>query len=522
MRPGPGAPAAHIDRPPYAKCVGDGSSASEPDVLGGDASLELLDQVGCGIWVYDGDDIRYVNNALEELTGYNRAQLLQPRFFQKLVHDDDREFIVERGQARVRGEAVPEQYEIRIVHKEGAVRTLSIHAKRILLNGTPLSVVSATDVTPLKAAERVIRDGTDRLIAFLNAVPAHIIATDAAGKPTFVNHHWLEFTGQAREEAMARGTAPLIHPDDMAEAARRWAEAQRNQQAYEIEYRVRDRDGEFRWQMFRIQPVLSEAEGLVGWTSVSIDVHEMKELREKLQDTVEQLADAVASKDEVLGLISHELRTPLTTLMGNASYLLRHGEEVGPEGRLGIATDLAADSRRLYAVIENMLVLSRIEAGAQLETEPARLNRLVEAEIAEFRHRCPGREVIVDAPEDLPLVLVNPTYYRQVLGNLLSNADKYSPAQGPISVRLTVDGDFVDSHVVDTGPGIPDGDRDRIFAPFFRSQGHAALTGTGLGLTVCRRLVELHGGTISAQNLEGGGCRFSFTTPIPHFEDAEG
>jgi PAS domain S-box-containing protein len=496
-------------------------SAAEPHVLGGDASLELLDQVGCGIWVYDGEDIRYVNHALEDLTGYSRAELLQPSFFQKLVHDDDREFMIERGHARLRGEPVPEQYEVKIVHRDGRVRTLAIHAKRVCLNQVPVSVVSATDVTPLREAEQAVRDGTNRLMAFLNAVPAHIIATNPQGKPTFVNRHWLEFTGQSLEEAMAHGTAPLIHPDDVAEASRRWAEARRNAEAYEIEYRVRDREGTYRWQMFRIQPVVSEQDQLLGWTSISIDVHETRQLREELQETIAKLADAIASKDEVLGLISHELRTPLTTLMGNASYLLRHGESLGEEGRAGVAADLAADSRRLYAVIENMLVLSRMETGAQLETEPARLNRLVETVIEEFSQRSPAREIRLEAPETLPLVLVNPTYYKQVVGNLLSNADKYSPATGAITVTLGVEDNMLVTSVLDSGPGIQEDELDRVFAPFFRSSGHAKLTGTGLGLTVCRRLVELHGGTISVRNLEGGGCRFWFTTPIPDFGEME-
>jgi len=501
--------------------VGDGIGEAEPQVLGGDASLELLDQVGCGIWVYDGKDVRYVNNALEELTGYTRAELLQPDFFRRLIHEGDRGFIVALGQARLRGEPVPEKYEVRIVQRDGTVRTLALHAKRVCMADVPVSVVSATDVTPLREAERAIRDGTNQIIAFLNAVPAHIIATNPRGKPTFVNRHWLEFTGQPLEEAMAHGTAPLIHPDDVEEATRRWAQARREREAYEIEYRIRDRAGEYRWQMFRIQPVITEAGDLLGWTSVSIDVHETRQLREELQDAVEKLADAIASKDEVLGLISHELRTPLTTLMGNASYLLRHGEAAGPESRAAIATDMATDARRLYAVIENMLVLSRMETGAQLETEPARLERLVESVVQEFEHRSPDRVVRVEAPDGLPLVLVNPTYYRQVVGNLLSNADKYSPRAAPITIGLNVEEGFVVTTVTDGGPGIPEDELDRVFAPFFRSPGHARLSGTGLGLTVCRRLVELHGGTISVRNLEGGGCSFAFTTPIPDFGDTE-
>ena len=485
-----------------------------------DARLELLDSVGCGVWVYDGQDTRYVNRALSEITGFTKAELLTPSFFEKLIYAEDREMIVARGQARLRGEDVPEQYEIRITDRAGEIRTLAIHARLLVLDTGPVSVVSATDLTPLKEAQRTIRDGTVAVLTLLDSLPAHIIGTDPAGKPTYVNNHWLEFTGQSRAEAMATGTAKLIHPEDRKRAARAWSAAKKAEEAYEVDYRVRDRHGEFRWQNFRIWPVKSPAGVLQGWTSVSVDVQDAKELEEQLMLANQQLAEAVHAKDEVLGLISHELRTPLTTLLGNARFLRAHAEELDASARNGVAVDLENDARRLNAIIENMLVLSRASVGEHVEMEPILVRRLAESSINEFRVRVPSREVSLTAEGPLTFAMANPVHYQQILGNLLSNADKYSPAGLAIEVAIFAGPEWVSTAVGDHGPGIPEAEAAKVFDAFFRSPNQSArVHGVGLGLTVCQRLVELQGGAITVGNRAGGGCEFTFTVPVAAFEE---
>ena len=485
-----------------------------------DARLALLESVCCGIWVFDGQDVRYVNRALADITGFTREQLLQPKFFEQLVHPEDRETVVAREKARVGGEEAPDQYEIRVFTSERKLRTLQIDARRLELEDGFVSVVSATDITPLKDAQRTIREGTERIFSLLHSLPAHVITTDPSGKPTFVNDSWLEFTGQPREVALATGTTGIIHPDDRKRTGRAWSAARKAGRACELDYRVRDHSGEFRWQTFRIQPVKHKDGRLLGWTSVSVDIHGAKELQEQLELANQQLAEAVRAKDEVLGLTSHELRTPLTTLLGNARFLRARAEELDAEGRSRIAADLESDARRLQAIIENMLVLSRASVGEPAEIEPVRLPRLAEATLTEFRTRVPAREVSLNTDGPLAFAMANPTYYQQILGNLLSNADKYSPAGLPIEVTVSASADFAATTVADHGPGIPDGEVKRVFDPFFRSPNQSArVSGIGLGLTVCQRLVELQGGTISVSNREGGGCQFTFTIPIAVFDD---
>ena len=171
--------------------MGDGFAAVGPQALGGDASLELLDNVGCGIWAYDGEDILYVNHALEELTGYSRAELMAPQFFRDLVHQDDRDFIVARGRARISGEDVPEQYEIRIVTASGAIRTLALHAKRVSLGSETPSLAPPCLASPEASSQSASPKRSSLLnkqdaknFVFLRDLRVFVVKKDPQYRPT--------------------------------------------------------------------------------------------------------------------------------------------------------------------------------------------------------------------------------------------------------------------------------------------------------------------------------------------------
>lgn len=230
----------------------------------------------------------------------------------------------------------------------------------------------------------------------------------------------------------------------------------------------------------------------------------------------EELRHANAAKDEFLGIVSHELRTPVTTVAGLSRLLHRQADEIKPEDLQTALGLIAKDAERLQSLIVNMLLLSRL--GHELpEMEPVMLSHSIRKAIDDFSARSEQRQVLFECDSPLPPILGHEPWIVQVMENLLSNADKYSPRGQPIEVKVTREGAEVAVYIRDHGDGIPKEDLDRIFEAFERSAwAKSNAPGLGLGLAVCRRLLGAQRGHVRVSLPEdgGGGTEFCFTLPI--------
>jgi PAS domain S-box-containing protein len=252
---------------------------------------------------------------------------------------------------------------------------------------------------------------------------------------------------------------------------------------------------------------------VVGGVNVLIDVTDRRRAEQALESTMEALAISSAARDDFLGLVSHELRTPVTTIFGNAQLLLERQDRI-PEAERDMIGDIGADAERLLTIVENLLVLSRVQAGAKAELEPQLLRHLVRHEIDAFVKRHPWREITLATPRHLLVVEADKAYLMLLMQNLLSNADKYG-GTGPIEVVIEHDGGEARIAVRDRGLGIAGIPPEKLFAPFFRSRdAQRVASGLGLGLSVCRRITEAMGGRTWASPREGGGSEFGFALPV--------
>ena len=231
-------------------------------------------------------------------------------------------------------------------------------------------------------------------------------------------------------------------------------------------------------------------------------------------------AEAERLRSTLLSSISHDLRTPLAVMSGASSSLMESGERLGAEDRRALAASIFQHARAMSEVMGNVLQMTRLETGAIVpKRDWASLGEIAEALLRRLRDRLAGHRVVVELAEDLPLVRVDATLVEQALGNLLDNAARHTPPETLIRLRARRHGAEVVVSVEDFGPGLPEEELERVFAKFHRRAAEGAGGGVGLGLSICRAIVELHGGRAWAEKVPGGGTAFRFTLPI---EEAPG
>ncbi len=226
--------------------------------------------------------------------------------------------------------------------------------------------------------------------------------------------------------------------------------------------------------------------------------------------------EAERLRNSLLSSISHDLRTPLATIVGSASTLVEEENSLKTEDKLELSQAIYNEAQRMTSLINNILDMARLDAGAiELNKQWYPLEEIIGVVLTRLEKPLKERQVIVKLPTEMLMIYVDAVMIEQVLMNLLENALRYTPEKSAVQIMAEASPTVAEISVADRGTGIPEGSENKLFEKFYRVKHEAAQSGVGLGLAICRAIIEAHGGSIQAKNRPmGGGAIFSFTIPL--------
>ncbi|OWQ84702.1 hypothetical protein CDN99_23485 [Roseateles aquatilis] len=371
----------------------------------------------------------------------------------------------------------------------------------------------------LEGAHAQLADRERDLRVLLKSVQELIFRTNPAGTLTFVNARWTTLHRGRPDEAVGRRLADLAEPADRDAVA---ALFDADGVGRGVEATIRNGEGAPRRYQIALVPLRRDGE-LLGYAGSAIDITERAAAERLTRQARDAAEEASRTKTEFLANISHELRTPLQSILGFSELgMMCSGEQ---ERLRAMFVDIHGSGQRMLALVNDLLDASKLEStvGA-LELRPLDLREPVGAVVRELAPLIAKRQLTLaeELPEPLP-GCVDPLRFQQAMRNVLANAIKFAPQGGLIELRgvRTLDGEL---HlcVADRGPGIPPQELERIFDPFVQSSATKdGSGGTGLGLPISRKIVQLHGGRLHAANREGGGAEFHLVLPA-HDRPAHG
>lgn len=399
-----------------------------------------------------------------------------------------------------------EFFENPVLTKKGEERIIAWH-NRILRDdaGNIIGHLSSgEDITDQKQSQELFQT-----ISHNSPLGIYILQDE---KLQYTNPQLQKITGYSQQELAGRDLLSLVSLEDRDVVKSNTLFTLREESPYPCEYRILNKNGQIKWVMQTVSPIhYLGREAILGNL---MDITERKYLERKVIE-YEELSKM---KSDLLATVSHELRTPLATIKGYSTLILDYYSRLDSDETKDYLKSIDTSTDRLAKLVDNLLDTSRMEAGLlRLEKSPTSMTQLIKGVAIEASVRADQYRIVAKFSRRLPKVNIDAKRIRQVLDNLIDNAIKYSPP----GTEITISADKSDKEllisITDQGPGIPVGELTNIFERMYRIEQrlYSGADGIGLGLYICQRLVQSHGGRIWAESMPGKGSTFKFTLPTP-------
>ncbi|MBD0266582.1 MAG: PAS domain-containing protein, partial [Tolypothrix sp. Co-bin9] len=486
-----------------------------------------------GMWFWDLTTNELIwTSKCKELFGFAPDTTITYELFRNRLHPEDRQRTDEAVSCAV-AQKLDYNIEYRAVWTDNSVHWLAAKGRGFYdADGQPIRMMGTIqDISDRKQAEETLRQSEENYRFLADTIPEMVWTRDAEGEATYVNQRWQEYTGLSLEETAGYGWRKVLHPDDLEISAQLWTEALQNGTPYEAEHRyLRAADGTYRWHLVRGLPIKDDQGRVVKWFGTCTDIHQQKQIDEERAQILERekaaRLEAEAAnriKDEFLAVLSHELRSPLNPILGWAKLLKTRKFDEAATFR---ALDTIERNAKLQIqLIDDLLDVSRILRGKLcLNFAAFDLAVVINAAIETVKLAAQDKSIEIDLhiEPNVGKVLCDFNRLQQVVGNLLNNAVKFTPAGGRIDIRLSVGmaqgaggrgqggqgrisppsppiphsptplSTYAQITVTDTGKGISSEFLPHVFEYFRQADSSTTRNhgGLGLGLSIVRHLVE--------------------------------
>lgn len=462
----------------------------------------LFDSAMDGVVVAD-DDGRYLaaNPAALALFGLTREQLVTRRVHEigwvKDVAEPENAWERFRNEGQQRGQFV-------LTRPDGEVRTLEYSATAEFVRGQHLSVLR--DVTEQASVHEATRRAEQRFRSLVAATSQIVWTTNAAGRKVEDSPSWRAFTGQTAQEWLDAGTqSSAVHPDDRQRTRLAWSEAVANKSFYEVEYRLRRADGEYRAVVARGIPVLNDDGTMREWVGTITDIEDKKRVDAELEANM-------VLREQLLAIVGHDLQNPLAAILFDSQKMLKRDGLNATESRS--AARIANSAGRMSRMITQLLDLSRARMGGGIpvDLQLANLSRVCRQVIEELEVAHPTRRIVYEETTELT-ARIDPDRIAEVVSNLTGNALQHG-GTSTVTVRLREVGPVATLEVHNLGEAIPADVLPHVFDPFRRGKRETKSTSLGLGLYIAHQIMAAHGGALTVTSTPEDGTRFTAKLPL--------
>ncbi|WP_144893836.1 PAS domain S-box protein [Flavobacterium tiangeerense] len=377
--------------------------------------------------------------------------------------------------------------------------------------------IIGNEVTDQVIAKRGIIESERNLRQILDSMPQKITNADTEGNVIYFNKKWLDDTGLEFEKLKGWGWEKVIHPDDLEMTITNWSNSFKTGEIFDMECRILNKHGAYKWHLSRALPIKDEHGKIKMWVGTNTDIHEQKDAKYKAETAQIAAEDAMQAKQQFLSNMSHEIRTPMNAIIGFTNVLLKSKLDKSQEDYL---TAIKDSGDALLVLINDILDLAKVDAG-KMTFEQTSFN-LADSlssmlQLFDMKIKEKNLELITQFDTAIPEIIMGDSIrLRQIILNLISNAVKFTNA-GKITICVSLlkqdtEEITIEFTITDTGIGIHKTKLEHIFEDFGQAtyENSRLYGGTGLGLTIVKKLIEQQGGTIRVESELGKGSAFSF------------